>query len=197
MRVAETTSKTPRARNSRARWRAPLRWAWRAIDSTQRRIDASSRVIEASMRFAGARPVETSRRLQRVGGWIAEAADHLERAWRQVGQSTQVIELVPEGAQEAPALLVGASVRWLEVAKRLDGVSIRLAGASAWLVEQARSGSVLQGATPATVKRSTCRCWSIVIRRQRPAVDTALAAARRIFEARGPPSFDLPSCHCS
>jgi hypothetical protein len=191
MRTAAHRSRSSRADRS-AQWRAPLRRAWRAIDSTQRRIEASARVIDASLRVAAARPVETSRRFERVGGWIAEAAGHLQRALRQVEHSTHCIARAPERAETAPALLAGTTMRCLDVAQRLDGVSIRLAGASARLVEQVRSVGVPR---PAVVARPSSRTRAprfsvtIVLRRQQPAVDTAAAAVRRIFRGRAPPSF--------
>lgn len=177
----------------RAAWRAPLRRARRAVDCALRRVEASNRVIDATLRFAAGRPLETSRRLQRLGDWMVDAQAHLSRVVRELHRSAECAALAPETASAAPALLVDTTARWLDAAVRLDAVSGRVVQTSALLADHARcrpaffAAGAERPAVPALARRPH-PAPPVLIRPQWFVTTTTAEAARSVSRGRAPPS---------
>jgi hypothetical protein len=200
-------------RDRRRSWKRPFRRTVRAIKSTFRLIDSSLRVIEASERLATGRPVQATRQLQLVVGWLAEAASELECATRGLRSTLDHAALSPELALDAPRMLVDAAKDWMDAALQLAALSDRFDDTFGWLVDSVKSGAIpippeeqmSDDGKPVTTLRLTparrLPDWfgyqryvtPCIPDRQRSARVTVVEAVRRISRGRAPPSVSTCS----
>jgi hypothetical protein len=187
-------------------WTRPFRRSRRAIDSTLRLIDTSRRVINACDTFAGVRPLRATRQLQRVSGWLSQAAARLRRGVECLNATTDSIAIAPTDAGDAPERLIDATERWIDAASqlamlsnRLDETFAKLVAYVGWTVEPLDLSELFKKKRPAprpvTIRHPSPRVLSIEntrifcihVRRQRSARVTVAEAPRRIFRGRAPP----------
>jgi hypothetical protein len=214
----KNTSASPRAkprscgsdRDRRRSWMRPFRRSRRAIDRTFQLINSSRRVIEASERFAAERPVRASRELQRVVGWLADAAEKLDRARNGLRHTLDRAWQSPEVARDAPEKVIEASVCWVVAYEQLSALSSRFEDTLTWLADSVKSGAILipleeqtadarkavivlrRTGTPCIppdlLARESSRIPCIPVRRKRPVCLTVAEAVRSIVRGRAPPS---------
>jgi hypothetical protein len=187
-------------------WIRPFRRTKRAINSTLGLIETSRRVINACETFAGVRPLRATRQLQRVSGWLSQAAARLERGVECLNATTDSIAIAPADAGDAPERLIDATERWIDAAaqiamlsNRLDETFTRLVAYVGWTSEPLDLSELFKKKRPAprpiairhpsprVLSIENSRIFCIHIRRQRSARLTVADAPRRIFRGRAPP----------
>jgi len=196
-------------RERRRSWIRPFRRTRRAIERSLRLIDSSRRVTEASERFASERPIQATRHLVLVLGWLDEAASQLDCAAAGLRKTADRAAQSPELALDAPEKLIVATGEWIEAAGQLAAFSERFSDTFARLCDSVKDGTIpipLVEQTAHPEKSAvTFRLnapprlpsdWfpdesndapCIPVRRQRPDCSTVAEAARRVFRGRAPP----------
>jgi len=188
----------------RQSWVRPFRRTGRDINASLRLIASARRVMDACDKSAVERPIRTTRQLERVSGWISEAAARLSRGVDRLIETNDRVALAPAHPGGAPVRVLYAA-RWLGAATQLATLSDQLDDRFAWL-----TGYIMGGAAPLdlhelfrkagaprtiAIRRGSAkalliensRIFCIRVRRERSTQLTVAEAPRRIFRGRAPP----------
>ena len=193
------------------RWDHPIHRAQRHIDSSQSLVDSIRRALLDSTDSAAARPIGTSRKLNRVSCRILDAHAHLASASRDIDAVMKSAVLAPELAADVPMLLIEMTQQWVEVARQIALLSNDLFGFHEEVLDGLKSGELVPEPPAARRPRiiviprlisarafllhrrksALDRIASIPARRPPAARISSTDAPRRISRGRAPPSDSI------
>jgi hypothetical protein len=161
-------------------WVRPLRRVHQALDATVRLIGSALRAKERSERCAQRRPIQTSRELHEVSGWLLTASARLTKAAMQLAATNECIGRAPEEAGGLPEMLIQATERWIAVAAWLNGAANDVFSLHEEVLEGLETGALIP-------ERSAARRPRIVLT-PRPAAIRAFLRRRqqRVADRIGP-----------
>jgi hypothetical protein len=199
------------ARGRREDWVRPFLRAHHALDASLRLIRSSIRTAAVSDRLCQ-RPLDTSLKLHHATDLLMTASARLQRAVKGLGEANARAARHPERAAAAPALLIEAAARFVQVAGTLQVVAGQVFELHTEVLDGIKAGELVPEPPPAPRRprivltprpapvraflrarqpRVVDRISPLLQRRRRTRRPAALTVPQRTSQGRAPPLFPV------
>ncbi len=183
----------------------------RALNASVRLIDSSLRTLAVSERCAHRRPISSSKKLDAASGRLVTAGDRLARAAARLAEAHECIARNPDSADGAPAFLIEATARLIQVGLWLNETADQVFTLHEDVLHGLETGELVpeqpaqrrrrivlvprlapvRAFLRARLPRVVDRISAILQRRRRTRLPASLRVPRRTSQGRAPPLFPV------